>query len=36
MNGIQAILKPISPKEVLEEYTINLTTKVNNGKIIIK
>jgi ATP-dependent Clp protease ATP-binding subunit ClpB len=33
MENIQDLLKPVSPKEALEKYTINLTTNAKAGKI---
>lgn len=33
MDGMQDLLKPISPEEALKKFTINLTTLARNGKI---
>lgn len=33
MENIQDLLKPVSPKEALEKYTINLTANAKSGKI---
>lgn len=33
MDGIQDILKPVSPQEALHKYTINLTDNAKSGKI---
>lgn len=33
MDNIQDFLKPVSPKEALEKYTINLTANAKQGKI---
>jgi ATP-dependent Clp protease ATP-binding subunit ClpB len=33
MDNIQDLLKPVSPKEALEKYTINLTSNAKAGKI---
>lgn len=33
MDNIQDLLKPVSPKEALEKYTINLTANAKEGKI---
>ncbi|HSW47479.1 MAG TPA: AAA family ATPase, partial [Candidatus Saccharimonadales bacterium] len=33
MDNIQDLLKPVSPEEALEKYTINLTTQARIGKI---
>lgn len=33
MDGIQDILKPVSPQQALDKFTINLTSKAKAGKI---
>jgi ATP-dependent Clp protease ATP-binding subunit ClpB len=33
MENIQDLLKPVSPQEALEKYTVNLTTNAKKGKI---
>lgn len=33
MENIQDLLKPVSPKEALEKYTVNLTANAKSGKI---
>jgi len=33
MNGVQDLLKPVSPQEALEKFTINLSNNAREGKI---
>lgn len=33
MDGVQDLLKPVSPKEALEKFTLNLTINARQGKI---